>query len=474
MLSLNILLSLCLMIPFLASTIISKSNLKSFISLYGSILILSVPFLFYFKSDFNIGNFDINCRDLFVYGFGILSLLLIFIEASNESKNHTENRFFGRYEIYTIVTLLILGVSALCRKNYNLIDIYILLEVISVASIAIISGFGKHYKSSEVGIKYAIFSSLSSAFFLLGSAILFIEFGSFNILDFCSIAVSSVYIYNLGFVLIITSLLMKAGIAPFYIWLADISQGVRFSVINLVQGLSKIAIVLCVANILSISRISFDGNFLRSFVVFILIGVIFSAIRSSRQCCMKRLMANASAVTMGIVFSYLFILKSKNSLLEFNIDNVFIYMTSYVGSSFIVCLSCIFLFNKDSKNFVLISDFTSSVYRRKFYFFLVFGMISFAGLPPMLGFFGKFSFIKDVVDVDVGLYYLIFYIFTLVFCDIVRGFYYFKIPTDVLISSLDNEEKNNSCDSLNSGIKKFAFLLLIIVSAFLSIGIILF
>jgi NADH:ubiquinone oxidoreductase subunit 2 (subunit N) len=73
--------------------------------------------------------------------------------------------------------------SCLLISAYDLISIYLVLEMQSLCFYAI-SSFKRNSASSvESGLKYFILGSVSSCFFLLGGSILYGCFGTLNLID---------------------------------------------------------------------------------------------------------------------------------------------------------------------------------------------------------------------------------------------------------------------------------------------------
>lgn len=89
----------------------------------------------------------------------------------------------NNFEYVVLVTISVLGLLLLCSSN-DLITAYLAIELQSVA-FYIMSAFKKNSSYSvESGLKYFIIGSLSSAFFLFGSSLIYGCVGSLNFDDF--------------------------------------------------------------------------------------------------------------------------------------------------------------------------------------------------------------------------------------------------------------------------------------------------
>lgn len=121
----------------------------------------------------------------------IAFLFLILITISYEDRTSQNN-----FEYTILVLISILGLLLLCSSN-DLITAYLAIELQSVA-FYIMAAFKKNSTYSiESGLKYFIIGSLSSAFFLFGSALIYGCLGSLNFDDLrIFISLSSINIFD--------------------------------------------------------------------------------------------------------------------------------------------------------------------------------------------------------------------------------------------------------------------------------------
>ena len=135
--------------------------LSSFLILNEDLLILN---------SFTSNNFIINdylgfATKLVICFTSVLFLLIVNISFRDEPINNN-------FEYIVLITISILGLFLLCSSN-DLITAYLSIELQSVA-FYIMSAFKRNSSYSiESGLKYFIIGSLSSAFFLFGSAIIY-------------------------------------------------------------------------------------------------------------------------------------------------------------------------------------------------------------------------------------------------------------------------------------------------------------
>ena len=151
-------------------------------------LLLGLAALLLLNEDLLINNslssndFIINDYLSFATKFVIVLTSLFFLLIVKTSYNDDE-LVHNNFEYIVLVTISVLGLMLLCSSN-DLITAYLAIELQSVA-FYIMAAFKRNSSYSiESGLKYFIIGSLSSAFFLFGSALIYGCVGSLNFDDF--------------------------------------------------------------------------------------------------------------------------------------------------------------------------------------------------------------------------------------------------------------------------------------------------
>ena len=121
--------------------------------------------------------------------FGFFAKLLIcffssvyFFVIANFLKDYKLTSF----EYLLILLFAVIGLLLLCTSN-DLLTSYLAIELVSLSSYLLASFKKNSSYSVEAGIKYLIIGSISSAFFLLGSSLVYACIGTINISDFWSV-----------------------------------------------------------------------------------------------------------------------------------------------------------------------------------------------------------------------------------------------------------------------------------------------
>ncbi len=183
-----------------------------------------------------IGQYDLGTRSLFngvlvldhfslffkVLFLAAAALAILFTMASIE----LAGRPVGEY--YTLLITLVLGMFLMAAST-NLIMIYISIELVSITSFVLAAYIKRATRSSEAGLKYAIYGAFSSGLMLYGFSWLY---GLTGTLDLYQLArsLSEVASQNplaifLSVLFILTGFGYKIAAVPFHFWAPDVYEG---------------------------------------------------------------------------------------------------------------------------------------------------------------------------------------------------------------------------------------------------------
>lgn len=162
-------------------TILSRQIfLLGFLIIFFTTLLLINETLY--ATNVSISNHAI-INDYLSFGTKLLICLISGIFLLMIKLSYKDELISSNFEYLTLILISILGLMLLCSSN-DLITAYLTLELHSIA-FYVMAAFKKDSTYSiESGLKYFIIGSLSSAFFLLGSSIIYGTLGSINFDDF--------------------------------------------------------------------------------------------------------------------------------------------------------------------------------------------------------------------------------------------------------------------------------------------------
>lgn len=281
-------------------------------------------------------------------------------------------------DIYLLKFLVWVGSLTIILSS-NLIYIYIGLEIQTFSLFVLISKNKNNIKSSEAGLKYFILGAISSGFYLLSTITLYSLFHSIDLTYLSLNHYDSNYYYGLILVLSL-SLFFKLTLFPLHFWIPDIYEGSSSDIISFIASLPKIS-VLCLIIKLNLS------SYLLLYVG--LISIMIGCLAGLNQTKVKRLFAYSSIAHLGFTVIGL----SLYNVIGVNIG--IIYFILYLLSS----LGLIFLLISFSQEDIYIIELGGMNYFHSLWSILWISLfLSLAGLPPLLGFLGKWWIIVNLMN----------------------------------------------------------------------------
>jgi len=266
-------------------------------------------------------------------------------------------------------------------------------------------------RASEAGLKYFVLGALSSGLLLYGASLVYGFTGS---LEFSAIAASVMEQgatpgIVAGMVFLLCGLAFKISAAPFHMWTPDVYEGSPTPVTGFFSAAPKFAAMALIARVLVGPFEGITASWQQVIVVISVLSMAVGALGALRQTNIKRLMAYSSIANMG------YALVPLAAGTAAGIKGLLIFMSIYVIT--VVGIFALILQMRIRNGMVeQISDLGGlSKSNRGMALLMTIFMFSLMGIPPMLGFFGKyFAFVPAA---DAGLMPLV--IIALVFSVVV-------------------------------------------------------
>jgi len=322
-----------------------------------------------------------------------------------------------KFELPILVALAVVGMMMMVSAG-DLMALYMGLELQSLALYVVAAMHRDNARSTEAGLKYFVLGALSSGLLLYGASLVY----GFTGTTLFSGIISTIgegdlpfgLIFGLSFV--IAGLAFKVSAAPFHMWTPDVYEGAPTPITAFFATAPKMAAMGLLA------RVSFDAFGTASadwsqILAFLSVASMFlGAVAAIGQTDIKRLMAYSSIAHMG------FALMGLAAGTEQGVQAMLVYMTIYVVMS-IGTFAFILSMERDGQP---VTDIASlNMYSRtdpmRALALLVL-MFSLAGIPPMVGFFGKLYVLKAAVD--AGMAWLAI---AGVIASVIGAFYYLRI-----------------------------------------------
>nr|ABY57640.1 NADH dehydrogenase subunit 2 [Leucophenga quadripunctata] len=281
--------------------------------------------------------------------------------------------------------------------------------------------------STEASLKYFLTQALASAVLLFSIILLMLK-------NNINIEINNNYIS----MLMMSSLLLKSGAAPFHFWFPNLIEGLTWMNALLLMTWQKIAPLMLISYL----------NFSNLLMVSVILSVLIGALSGLNQTSLRKLMAFSSINHLGWMLS----------ILNMNESIWMIYFLFYSFLSFIL----IFMFNI-YKLFHLNQLFSLFFNKKILKFTLFMNFLSLGGLPPFLGFLPKWLVIQQLTFNNQ-----LFLLVILMMTTLITLFFYLRISYSAFML---NYYENNWM--LNMYSNKFYLKTYLILSFFSIFGLIL-
>ncbi len=308
------------------------------------------------------------------------------------SQDYMTRRDLLRFEYPILVTLSVIGMMVMVSSS-DLITLYMGLELQSLALYVIASIRRDSAKSSEAGLKYFVLGALSSGLLLYGASLVYGYAGTTQFAGILSTVQEGVPLGLLfGLVFMLAGLAFKVSAAPFHMWTPDVYEGSPTPVTAFFATAPKVAAMGLIARLVQDAFGGIPGQWGQVLAALAVASMFLGAVAALGQRDIKRLMAYSSIAHMGYALIGLCVGTA------YGVQATQIYMAIYVTMN-IGTFAFILSMERDGRPVSDIAGLNQFAKKEplKALAMLVL-LFSLAGVPPMVGFFGKFYVLKAAVD----------------------------------------------------------------------------
>ncbi|WP_434286518.1 NADH-quinone oxidoreductase subunit NuoN [Celeribacter sp. SCSIO 80788] len=348
--------------------------------------------------------------------FGKVGVLLAGAAVLVMSHDFLEKRGFAKFEYPILVLFSTIGMMVMVSAG-DLMSLYLGLELMSLSLYVIASFRRDNVKSTEAGLKYFVLGSLSSGLLLYGSSLIYGFSGTTSFAGIITVVQGNVPLGVLfGLIFVMTGLAFKVSAVPFHMWTPDVYEGAPTPTTAFFATAPKLAAMGLFARVLFDAFGGVPGDWQQVLAVIAVASMFWGAFAGIGQTNIKRLMAYSSITHMGFALMGLAAANAEG------VQSAMVYMAIYVAMN-IGAFAFIMTMERDGKP---VTDLSAlNLYWRvsptKALAVLVL-FFSLAGVPPMLGFFAKFSVLMAAWN--AGLTWLALFG---VIASVIAAFYYLRV-----------------------------------------------
>jgi NADH-quinone oxidoreductase subunit N len=306
-------------------------------------------------------------------------------------------------DIYALFMFSLAG-GILLVSFQNFVMLFLGAEILSIPLYILAASHRRHLSSNEAGLKYYLMGSFATCFMLLGITLIYGASGTFDLNElrlFLTNGGMQSSLFMTGITLVFGTLLFKLSAVPFHFWAPDVYQGAPTVLTAFVSTVVKVAVAGAMIKLAA--AISFEGipasanvvsqiAFSQTTWFWLLVlasaaSMLFGSIVALQQNDLKRFLAYTGIFNAGFVL--LPVLSKHPNVLS----SLLYYMAGY-GVAAILCFT-LYAELKKLTGIDTMSGLQGLLHKHKLAgVTMIVCLLSFTGIPPLAGFWGKFGILS--------------------------------------------------------------------------------
>jgi NADH-quinone oxidoreductase subunit N len=390
-----------------------------------------------------------------ISGITVLSLLY--------SYQYAKARGFSIDEFYGVMLFAALGME-LAAGAVHWLTFFLGLELLSISLYILVAVRKGEERSNEAGIKYFVMGAVASAVLVFGIAMIYAATGKMNIPQSLGVSTEAVSMTGmaLGFGFITVGIGFKISMVPFHLWTPDVYQGAPAPVTAFMSTGSKVALMAALLRFSVSASESFWGHFLPVLWIAAALTMITGNVTAVVQTQLKRLLAYSSMAQVGYMLMALLAAKGRGA------SAIMFYTAAYALMD-LGAFGTIALLSSEKEDLDSLEDYRGLGFSHPWKSaLLTVCLFSLAGLPPTVGFVGKYVLFQATLQAGFVALAIVGIITA-----IVSVYYYLKVVVVLYMSSEESKavvpDSGFFGDFANAAVLLFIFCLGIVPSYLLDL-----
>jgi NADH-quinone oxidoreductase subunit N len=329
--------------------------------------------------------------------------------------------------LFTIAGMMLMAVAA------DLVMVFLSLELLSIP-LYILSGFARpKLDSEEAALKYFLLGAFSGGIVLYGTALIF---GATQTTHLRGILLSAqagsanLPLLTMGAALLLIGLGFKIAAVPFHMWTPDVYQGAPSTVTAFMAAGAKAAGFAALLRILVTALSTLSADLTPILWGLAAITMIVGNLLAIGQSNIKRLLAYSSIAHAGYLLIALVAYGQTQS--EDAIAAALFYLAAFTLANFGVWAVVIALEKTDlslasvNRKGLMLDDYAGLSHKHPWLAAaMAIFMLSFTGVPPTLGFAGKFFLFRTLIEINTAPFVILAVIGVLT--SLISAYYYLRV-----------------------------------------------
>jgi NADH-quinone oxidoreductase subunit N len=304
-----------------------------------------------------------------------------------------------RGEYYVLLLFSISGMMLMAQAN-DLIVVFLALELLSIP-LYVLAGFARpRLESEEASLKYFLMGAFAGGFVVFGVALVFGATGTTNLSEIFNAInknLANLPLLTVGAALILVGLGFKVAAVPFHMWTPDVYQGAPSAVSAFMSVGAKAGGFAALLRIFISAFPSLSADLTMILWTISALTMFLGNVVAIAQSNIKRLLAYSSIAHAGYILMAL-VPYGNTAVSADTVSAALFYLVAYALTSFGAWAVVIAVEKVEGQGLAL-DDYAGLA--RKYPLLaasMAVFMLSFTGIPPTLGFMGKFYLFRTVIQ----------------------------------------------------------------------------
>ena len=334
------------------------------------------------------------------------------------SKGYLQERSLFKGEYYVLGLFAVLGMMVMVSAH-SLLTVYLGLELLSLCLYAMVAMHRDSSVASEAAMKYFVLGALASGMLLYGISMIYGGTGSIDLGEIARVVeggqVKDRTVLVFGLVFLVVGLAFKLGAVPFHMWLPDVYHGAPTPVTLFIGSAPKMAAFALVIRVLAEGLGGLQADWQAMLVILAVLSMAVGNVIAIAQTNLKRMFAYSTISHVG--FLILGVLAGTAAGYAASMFYAIAYAIMSLGGFGMIVLLSRAGFESDR-----LDDLKGLNERSPWFaFVMMVFLFSMAGVPPFVGFWAKWSVLREVVAADLVWVAVVAVVFS-----IIGAFYYLR------------------------------------------------
>jgi NADH-quinone oxidoreductase subunit N len=354
-----------------------------------------------------------------------------------------------RGEYYPLLLFTVSGMMLMSLAG-DLIVVFVALELLSLP-LYVLTGFARpNPESEESAMKYFLLGAFASGFLVYGIALIFGATGTTNLAGVAAELSGGAGLLLVGAVLVLVGLGFKVAAVPFHMWTPDVYQGAPSSVVAFMSVGAKAAGFAALLRVFIAALPDLAASWAPLTIALAALTMTWGNVAAIVQGNIKRMLAYSSIAHAGYILMAL-PAASVPAVAPGAVSAALFYLFAYLFSN-LGAWGVVLAVERIEGGGLQIDDY-AGLSRRRPGLALAMGlfMLSLTGLPPTVGFVGKFFIFRAALDAgQIGLAVVG------VLTSVVSAYYYLRVVVVMYMRSGEPETRSEGWLNATIGVAALA------------------